>query len=128
MKKTILVLGNSIIDEDNHALWLIPNLRRLFPQVNFILHDPTEEIPQDINSELFIIDTVSGIEKVTQFDNLDHFKTSPRVTLHDFDLPINLGILIKLGKIKKVKIIGIPQKEDKKTILSDVIKIIGDLL
>lgn len=128
MKKTIMVLGNSVVKEDNHALWLIPKLRKLFPQVSFILHDPTEEIPENLNDELYIIDTVTGIERVTQFDNLDYFKTSPRLTLHDFDLPLNLGILMKLGKVKKVKIIGIPQKGDKKTILSDVIKKIEDLV
>ncbi len=128
MKKTILVLGNSAVKEDNHALWLIPNLRKLFPQVNFILHDPTEEIPQNLNGELFIIDTVTEIERVTQFDNLDYFRTSPRITLHDFDLPLSLGILMKLGKIKKVKIIGIPQKGNRKTILSDVIEKIEDLI
>ncbi len=127
MKKTILVLGNSVIDEDNHALWLIPNLRKLFPQVNFILHDPTEELPANTGNNIILIDTVVGIKNVTMFDNLDHFKISPHITPHDFDLPVNLGILMKLKKIKKVTIIGIPQKGNKNIILREVINQINKL-
>ena len=58
------------------------------------------------------------------YTDLDSFKSSHRVTVHDFDLPISLGLLQKLGKINSVKIIGVPSIGDKKKITNQVIKIL----
>lgn len=127
MKKTILVLGNLIVKEDNHALRLLPALGKTFPCINFVKFDPTEEIPENAGSELLIIDTADGIKKVAIFDNLKRFKISPRITPHDFDLPVNLGIMMKLKKIKKVTIIAVPQCGKNNIILADINKILTQL-
>lgn len=122
MKKTVYVLGNPIESLDRAAVSLIPKLKKFFPRINFIHFDPTEELPIGLVKNIIIIDTVIGIEKVMKFDDLNRWKLSPRVTVHDYDLPLSLGILKKLGKIKKVSIIGIPPKEKATKILGDLKK------
>ena len=51
---------------------------------------------------------VIGIKDITIFDSLEKFALAPRVSMHDFDFLTNLQYLTKLGKIKKIKIIGLP--------------------
>lgn len=125
MKKTVYILGNSIEPIDASAVNLIPRLKKSFLHINFIHFDPTEEFSENLTDELILIDTVIGIEKVTKFDNFNQWKISPRVTVHDYDLPIMLGILKKLGKIKKITIIGIPPKGNFQEILKGVKKILN---
>lgn len=120
-KKKIYVLSNPLVGEDILPLKLLPKLQQLCKAFDFEILDPTEEIPSDINEELILIDTVIGIDKVTVFHDLNHFAFSPRVTVHDFDLPINLGILQKLKKIKNLTIIGVPTKGNLSKILNEVI-------
>ena len=55
-----------------------------------------------------VLDTVIGIKDITIFDSLEKFALAPRVSMHDFDFLTNLQYLTKLGKIKKIKIIGLP--------------------
>ena len=62
----------------------------------------------DVPEELVIIDTAEGINDVTVFNDLAPFAAAPRVTMHDFDVLTNLRYLQKLGKLKKIRIIGIP--------------------
>lgn len=123
MNRIVYVLGNPVESLDRAAVRLIPELKKSFPHINFIHFDPTEELPKN-NKNLIIIDTVIGIDKVTKFDNLDQWKLSPRVTAHDYDLPLMLGILKKLGKIKNIIIIGIPPKGNLQEILKGVKKIL----
>lgn len=120
-KKKVYVLGNPVETADNAAVRLIPELKKKFPHLNFIRFDPTEEFPLN-NKDLIIIDTVIGIKKVTKVEGLDNFSLSPRNSVHDYDLPLTLGILKKLGRIKKVTIIGIPSKVKLSEILKEVKK------
>lgn len=127
-KQRVLVLGNPIEKLDSPAVNLIPRLKKTFPCINFVHFDPTEELPQNtINKDLIIIDTVIGLKNVTKFNGLNYWALSPRVTAHDFDLPLHLGILKKLRKIKKIIIIGIPAKEGKKEIIKGIKKILDSI-
>ncbi|MCX8008381.1 MAG: hypothetical protein N3A54_01620 [Patescibacteria group bacterium] len=105
---TVLILGNSLYEFDSLPIQILPILKKKFPHVQFQLWDPTEEIPDNITENLILIDTIIGIKSVQVFDSLDDFLFSPRNTVHDFDVPIALGLLKKLGKVKEIKIIGIP--------------------
>ena len=67
-------------------------------------HDEEWGVPD----EFIIIDTVVGIKEIRIFETLDKFLSAPRVSMHDFDFLTNLQYLWKLGKIKKIKIIGLP--------------------
>jgi Ni,Fe-hydrogenase maturation factor len=69
---------------------------------------------------LIIIDTVEGIKKVALIDDLKKLKTEKIYSLHDFDLSFNLKLLQKIGRLKKVKIIGVPMDGDKRKILEQL--------
>lgn len=123
MKKTIYILGNSITQGDSIPLKLQGTLQKKFPQFNFINLDPTEEITDNENG-LIIIDAVSGIKDVKVFRSTYDFKLSPNISLHDFDLPLQLGMMLKLKKIKSFMIIGVPQKGN----TDDLIRKTGNIL
>lgn len=104
----ILVFGNPLVSKDSLPLRLLPDLRKEFPSIEFKEFDAVEQL-EDEGQELIILDSVDGIGEVKIFDDPDSFDESPRYSLHDFDLPVYLKLLKKLGKLKKVTIIGIPQ-------------------
>ena len=102
----VYVFGNPDLPADSLPLRILPELQKRFPQVQFEAKDPNEE--WDVPEELIVIDTAEGINEVTVFDDLARFAAVPHVTMHDFDALTNLRYLQKLGKLKKIKIIGVP--------------------
>jgi hypothetical protein len=120
MKRNVYVLGNPLVPKDCLPLKLIPHLRKKIPEFNFIHLDPTEEIDLSKNRELIFLDTVIGIKKVKKFHSLNHWNLSPRVSPHDYDLPLQLGLLAKLKKISKLTIIGIPENGKLENILEEI--------
>lgn len=121
MNNTVYVLGNPLLRSDSLPLQLLPLLKKRCPHIDFDILDPTEELIFNTNQDLTLIDTVIGIDKVTVFHDLSCFAYSPRITVHDYDLPINLGILQKLKKIKNITIIGVPKTGNVEEILQEVI-------
>ena len=121
----IFVFGNPDSDFDSLPLRILPELKKRLPKINFEIKDPNEEW-DFFENELIIIDTVVGIDKPTVFDNLENFSAPPRVSAHDFDAYTNLKYLQKIGKIKKIKIIGIPPKIPEKEAIESAIKIISN--
>jgi hypothetical protein len=103
---TIYVFGNPDLPQDSLPLKILPQLRQKFPQITFEVKDPNEE--WDVPEELTVIDTVQGINQVEIFHDLSKFQTSPRISLHDFDALSQLLLLKKIGKLKKVTVIGVP--------------------
>ena len=122
---TVFVFGNPTVTQDSLPLKLLPRLRKKFPDIQFIHADPTENWWQG-EKELVIIDTVQGIDNVTVFDSLDEFEKQSRITPHDYDLYMDLRILKKLGKVKKVKIIGITIGQSKQ-LIQQVVDVISKL-
>ena len=104
--KTIFVFGNPEVEGDSLPLKILPRLQKEFPEISFEAKDPNEE--WDVPEELTVIDTVLGPKEVTVFDDLDEFVGAPKMTMHDFDALANLRYLKKLGKLKKVRVIGVP--------------------
>ncbi|MBM3282863.1 hypothetical protein FJY90_01290 [Candidatus Gottesmanbacteria bacterium] len=127
MKKTVYVLGNPVVPSDGLPLKIVSKLQKRLPEFSFVHFDPTEEINLETQQELILIDTVIGIKQVTKFDNLKKFLLSPRVSVHDFDLSVSLRLLEKLGKIKKVTIIGMPTKGKLPAIISQVENILKSI-
>lgn len=103
---TIYVFGNPDLPADSLPLKILPELIKRFPQLQFEIKDPNEE--WDSPEALTVIDTIQGIKKVSVFNDLTKFAAAPHLTLHDFDALANLLYLQKLGKLKKIKIIGVP--------------------
>ena len=122
---TIFVFGNPTVTQDSLPLKLLPKLRKQFPEITFVHADPTENWWNG-EKELVIIDTVQGIDNVTVFDSLDEFEKQSRITPHDYDLYMDLRILKKLGKVKKVKIIGITIGQSKQ-LIQQVVDVISKL-
>jgi len=106
MEKTIYIFGNPDLEMDSLPLRVLPALRARFPDIDFIVLDPNEE--WKIPEEMVMIDTVVGIKELTIFNDLKFFVEAPRVSVHDFDAFFNLIYLQKLGKLKKIKIFGLP--------------------
>jgi Ni,Fe-hydrogenase maturation factor len=123
MKPTIHIFGNPLLDFDNLPLKLAPKLQKLFPEIYFVPADPSENL-SPIEGELIIIDTVEGIKKVVLIDDIEKLETSKIYSLHDFDLAFNLKLLQKIGKLKKVKIFGVPMKGDEEEILEQLTKLV----
>jgi hypothetical protein len=122
MKKTICVFGNPDLEMDSLPIRLLPALKNSFPDIDFIVLDPNEE--WKIPDEMVMIDTVVGIKELTVFNDLKFFVEAPRVSVHDFDAFFNLIYLQKLGKLKKIKIFGIPpdcKQEEAKEVLTKLI-------
>ena len=124
--KKIYILGNPFFDFDNLPFKLAKKLKKLFPYFDFIHLDPTEGFPHQKNTSPIFIDTVKGIEKATIFTDLSSFCSSPRNTVHDYDLFNDLSILYKLGKLSQITIIGVPQKGNLRKIEKEVGKILKE--
>lgn len=104
--KDIFVFGNPDVPEDALPLKIVPRLKEKFSFVHFHVVDPNEE--WDMPEEVVIIDTIINANTVKIFYGLEQFVAAPRVTTHDFDALAQLRYLQKLGKIKKVTVIGVP--------------------
>lgn len=122
----IYVLGNPLVKVDSLPLQLLTQLRKKFEKISFIELDPTESFPEE--EHFIIIDTVLNASKVVLLNNIDDIQFHTQFSLHDFDLGFNLKLLKKLGKIKKVSIIGIPPNIKKEEALEEIEKIIPSLL
>lgn len=105
----ILVFGNKDHPTDNLAFKVSKKITSS-PGVTFILIDPNDDLPVPENKELFILDTVIGIDKVTLFTekDIDKMLLSPRTTAHDYDLGFQLKYLKKIGRLRKISIIALP--------------------
>ena len=112
------------MDFDNLPLKLAPKLQKLFPEIDFVITDPSENI-SPIDGELIIIDTVENIKNVILIDDIEKLETNKIYSLHDFDLAFNLKLLQKIGKLKRVKIFGVPMEGDEEDVLEQLEKSIG---
>lgn len=116
----VWVFGNPDDPADNLPLRLLPQLREVFPNVNFIPLDPNED-REPPNDRLIVLDTAHGIDRATTFSSLDDFSPAPTVTMHDFDAYAHLKLLEKLKKLPPTTIIGVPAGYDESKALDEVV-------
>jgi len=69
---------------------------------------PLEILDYADADELYILDAVSGIGKVSLFPDMREFGRARSVTAHDQDLGLMLKLMSAAGNLPPVKIIGIP--------------------
>lgn len=105
----IYVFGNPLVEEDSLPLKLIPELKKKFPKIQFVVADPNENFPPEGEKDLIILDTVEGIKEpvLLNLDDLREIRQSP-ISPHDYDLLFHLLLLKKRKKINRVSIIGLP--------------------
>ena len=122
----ILVFGNPLLKQDSLPIKLLPKLRQLYPNIEFLEIDPVENLDKQ-GKHLTIIDTIQNINKITIIENLDQLHTNKIYSMHDFDLALNLKLLKKLNIIESVKIIGIPMNISEDEALNQLSKPISTL-
>ena len=120
----ILVFGNPLVEKDNFTLKLIPKLKVVFPEIDFIHVDPSEDL-QIFGKNLKIIDVAEGVDEVKvlklySISDFDKIELNKIYSMHDFDLGYNLKLLKKLGKIDSCEIICLPMKKDSE-VFGDII-------
>lgn len=118
----ILCFGNEFVKGDNIALKLADSLR--IDGVEFFKCQSISDL-EKVNDDVIIIDSVMGIKNVEIIDNIDDLQLGKMYSLHDFDLGFHLKLMRELGKIKSVKIIGIPMRmklEDAKVAITKLLK------
>lgn len=110
----IYVFGNQDLKSDSLAIKTAKKLEGKIKNIKFVQVKPNEDLPFIGEDNVVILDVVLGIKKVTKIDekDLDKLIVGKSVTVHDFDLGFQLKYLKKLGKLKKITIIGLPQKGD----------------
>lgn len=119
----VYIFGNPLLPFDSLPLKLAPRLADALPEFEFVIADPNENLRPE-NKELFIIDTIEGIDKVVVIDDIDKIKIEKIYSLHDFDLGYNLKLLQKLGELERVKIFGVPMEGDEEKLLKQLIKLL----
>jgi Ni,Fe-hydrogenase maturation factor len=110
----VYVFGNPDYAGDKVAIETAKKLEGKIDEVEFIQVKPNEDLPFTDADNVVILDAVEEIKEVTiitekDFDKLNVAKS---VTAHDWDLGFQLKYLKKLGKLKKITIIGLPQTGD----------------
>lgn len=109
--KKIYFAGNKFLKQDNLPFRIISLLKKEFPKIKFEELDPSENLPSE---NLIVIDTVVGIKDVKVFYDMDSFFSKNIFSPHDYDFLFELKLNKKLGKLKKIKIIGVPPELDEK--------------
>src|SRR3990167_9099758 len=100
----ILVFGNPRVRSDSIPPKILPELKKLFPNIKFETMDPTEIINQN-EEELWILDVAEGIDEVRIINDPAMLNRQKRTSVHDYDLALDIKLLSRLGKLKKIKII-----------------------
>ena len=106
----VYVFGNLDLGGDRVALEVAKKLEGKIKDLEFIYVNPNEDLPFAGKSRVVILDAVLGINKVCLLDenDLEKLTADRSVSVHDFDLGFQLKYLKKLGKIKKMTIVGLP--------------------
>ncbi len=122
--KKILVFGNPLVRKDSLPPSLISSLEKIFPKIEFKEFDAIEDLQKE-GRNLYILDSVEGINKVEIITNIDILEVNKIFSVHDFDLAYTLKLMKNANMIDRVSIIGVPigiSKEDALDQISEVIK------
>lgn len=112
MKKiTVSVFGNEIDSHDNTAIECLPLLKQKLPDYEFKVCDPTESL-EPTGDPWIIIDTAIGIEHVMMIDSLEELEYVKGLSVHDFDVYMELRLQAKIRPLPQLKIILVPQGDD----------------
>ncbi len=123
----ISIFGNPDLETDNLPVQILPELKKIFPQVSFSHLDPYEfDLPPA--DPWIIIDTAQGLKKVALLKPEQISTAVSRTTLHDFDLAWQLKLIQKVKKNTAIHIIGIPVGYDKDKALKETAAILSTLL
>lgn len=109
----VYIFGNKDFEFDKEAFEIAEYISaKKDESINFIEVKPNEDVPFENEEHVVIMDAVAGIKEIKVLDenSIEKLIMAPRTSVHEFDLGFQLKYLKKLGKIKKVTIIGIPME------------------
>lgn len=109
----VLVFGNPDVAMDSLPVRLLPALRAACSKIDFRHLDPNEE--WTVPAKISIIDTVVNLDEPRVFESLAAFQSGPRLSMHDFDAYANLQLMMKIGRLRAVRVIGLPPDLDEAT-------------
>lgn len=106
----VYVFGNRDYEKDKLSFKVMGKLDLKKLQVEFEEVKPNQDLPFVGSKMAVVMDVVMGIDEVKLIteDDLDKLVLPPRSSAHDYDLGFQLKYLLKLGKLKKIRIIGLP--------------------
>ncbi|MEK7583631.1 MAG: hypothetical protein AAB490_00155 [Patescibacteria group bacterium] len=125
--RQVSVFGNPDLPADAMPVSLLPELRKRFPDIEFIHQDPNEDCTPP-ESPWIIIDTVKGIPGVRLITDADLIQVKKRLTLHDYDLGMHLTLLKKIYPKLQLRIIGIPLGSSREEVLPEVVRLLSAAL
>ena len=117
--KTVLCFGNPYLKGDSLASELAHELQ--VPGYQFIRCQFADDIfnYKDLE-EIYILDVVEGIDNVQLITDIDKIKRHKSLTMHDLDLGFFLKLMKAIGKLEKIKRIGLPTKTNLQTLKNQV--------
>ena len=122
MNTIVLCFGNEFIKEDALAKEIADEIT--IPNVEFKKCDSVGDVFAYKDYNIFIMDVVKNAKDVMVFDDIDKLNAPQLYSLHDFDLSFFLKLMKGIGKMNKIKIIGLPMKGDKKEIIAKLTELI----
>ena len=121
MKKQIIyIFGNPLLEFDSLPLQLNSELQTAFPQIDFRIIDPNENI-KPVDKKICLIDTVADISRVTVIQKIEQLFGEQMYSAHDFDLSFNLRLLNKLGLLDEILIFGVPMGIKKQAAMEQLV-------
>ena len=104
--KKVFVFGNTLIEKDSLAHKVVEKLKGKLEGIEFEAVESFDDM--ETTEDLYIIDVCLGLENVETIEDIDKLEAKHPVSVHDFDLALELKIRKKIGRIGRVKIIAIP--------------------
>lgn len=86
--------------------------------------DPAEMLEDD---HIVIMDTITGIERVTVFTDYHRDEHNHMLAEHDHDLAVFFMLMSEMGIQKQISVVGIPEEGDYETIRFDVERSLQEL-
>jgi hypothetical protein len=119
--RTALFFGSDAFGGDDIAFGVFDELEGRIPGVRMVKCSSSVEMLYHVGKgDLYIVDAVRGLGRVTLFENPRAFRKVKSATVHDLDVGTFLQVLEEAGKLKGVKIIGIPLGHDRKKAAEEV--------
>ncbi|HII72212.1 TPA: hypothetical protein HA265_05650 [Candidatus Woesearchaeota archaeon] len=122
----ILCFGNPYIESDSLALQVADHFQHHpIKDVEFVKCIAPDEVFNYVDKDFYILDVVQGIKEVTMIDDIDVLANEPKATAHDFDLGFFLRMMKEMGRLKKVRIIGIPMGKKVEGLKEKIVELIS---
>ena len=118
----VLVFGNKYLECDSMAIKVSELLQD--ENIEFQACEDLSQLLELKDDKLTLMDVVYNIEEPMIIEDIKKLRVNQSLSLHDFDLAYFLKLLEEIGRIKKIKIIGVPQKGDPKEIAEKVKKLL----